>query len=125
MLLLLNGFKLLVVTFTPFTTAMLSKYIQTPHQQLAVSIYALNFFFMGLSMFGIWNYAHRKGFTKSASPEVLKASTRLYFLASVLSGVIFVLSFATIWICLILSAAMFLFFLFPKNAVTFLKIKNS
>ncbi|HEX4852201.1 MAG TPA: TMEM175 family protein, partial [Puia sp.] len=39
-LLLLNGFKLLVVSFTPFATALISKYIGTPQQQVAVSIYA-------------------------------------------------------------------------------------
>ena len=124
MLLLLNGFKLLVVTFTPFATAVLSKYIGTPQQQTAVSIYTFNFFLMGFSMFGIWNYAHKKGFTRSTSPEVLQASTRLYIFAAVLSGVIFILSFTTIWICLALSAIMFLIFLFPKNAVTRLVKKN-
>ncbi len=50
MLLLLNGFKLLVVSFTPFATALLSKYIATPQQQTAVNIYAFNFFLMGLAM---------------------------------------------------------------------------
>lgn len=116
-LLILNGFKLLVVSFTPFATALLSKYLQTTHQQLAVSIYALNFSLMGIAMCCIWYYAIRKGFTRSASPGVLKASTHLYIMAAVLPAIIFVLSFAKIWICLILSAIMFLFFLFPKSAV--------
>src|SRR4030095_7538609 len=39
-LLLFNGFKLLVVSFTPFATALISKYIGTSFQQTTVSIYA-------------------------------------------------------------------------------------
>src|ERR1041384_3109586 len=56
-LLLLNGFKLLVVTFTPFATALLSKYINTPQQSVAVGVYAGNFALMGMSMYFIWLYA--------------------------------------------------------------------
>ncbi len=53
MLLLLNGFKLLVVSFTPFATAVISRYMGTIHQQTAVNLYGLNFFLMGLAMTGI------------------------------------------------------------------------
>lgn len=116
-LLLLNGFKLLVVSFTPFATALLSKYIGTPNQQTAVTIYALNFFLMGTAMTSMWLYATRHGFTKSDSTTVLKASDQLYIFASVLSGVIFILSFFSIWICLALFGFMFLVFVFPKNVV--------
>lgn len=115
-LLLLNGFKLLVVTVTPFVTAVLSKYLETPQQRAAVSIYAFNFFLMGLSMFGIWHYAHRKGLTVTASGEFLTAVEHLYVLAPAISGAILLLSFVSVWLCLMLSAAMFLFFLFPRNA---------
>jgi uncharacterized membrane protein len=117
MLLLLNGFKLLVVTFTPFATAVLSKYLATPQREAAVNIYAFNFFLMGLSMFGIFHYAHRKGLTVAAPGEFLAAVEHLYILAPVLSGAILLLSFVSVWVCLVLAGAMFLFFLFPKNAV--------
>jgi len=114
-LLLLNGFKLLVVSFTPFATAMLSKYIDTKQQQAAVNIYTFNFFLMGMAMFFIWYYASRKGLTKTASPEILKSVTRLYILAPVLSGTIFILSFFSISVCLILFVIMFLIFMIPEN----------
>ena len=120
-LILLNGFKLLIVSFTPFATAIISKYIGTVHQQTAISVYALNFFLMGFAMTGIWCYAYRNGLTSSDSPEFLRAVTRLYIFASVLSGAIFVLSFATFWLCLALFGAMFLIFVIPKNMVAFLE----
>ncbi len=69
-------------------------------------------------MSGIWYYGYQKGFMTSASPEFLKAITRLYIFAPILSGVIFILSFFTIWICLTLFAIMFLIYVIPKNAAT-------
>lgn len=112
-LLLLNGFKLLVVSFTPFATALLSKYINTNQQQTAVNIYTLNFFFMGSAMSCLWCYASRYGLIKNIAPETRKAITRLYILAPVFSGAIFILSFVSIHVCLILSAIMFFIFMIP------------
>jgi uncharacterized membrane protein len=53
-LLLLNGFKLLIVSFTPFATRVLAKYLDTEHLQTAASVYTLNFLFMGLAMTSLW-----------------------------------------------------------------------
>lgn len=116
MLLLLNGFKLLVVSFTPFATALLSKYIGTPQQQTAVTIYAFTFFLMGLAMTCLWIYANQHDLT-SGPAQVLKASTELYIFASVLAGSIFIISFFSIMVCLVLFGLMFLIFVFPKNVV--------
>ena len=125
MLLLLNGFKLLVVSFTPFATSVLAKYLATPQQQTAVNIYAGSFFVMGLSMTSLWCYAYRKGLTKASSPEVLKAVTRLYIIASVLSGVILIVSFINVWICLTLFAVMFAIFVFPDMTMSRLAKKKA
>ncbi len=117
MLLLLNGFKLLMVSFTPFATAVLSKYIGTTHQQTAISIYGLNFFLMGSAMTGIWLYACQHDLTIASAGE-LRASTQLYVFASVLSGVIFILSFFSVIISLVLFGLMFMIFVFPRNVIT-------
>jgi uncharacterized membrane protein len=117
MFLLINGFKLLVVTVTPFVTAILSKYIGTEQQQMAVSIYCFNFTLMGSAMFAIWSYANFKGFTRSSDPMVLKATTRLYMLAGTFSTLIWIVSFFSVTACLILSGIMFMIFIFPKKAV--------
>ena len=116
MLLLLNGFKLLVVSFTPFATAVISRYIGTIHQQTATNLYALNFFLMGLAMTGIWCYAYQNEMTKSGSPEFLKAVNQLYIFAPIISGVILILSFINIWICLTLFGIMFLIYVIPKKS---------
>jgi uncharacterized membrane protein len=118
-LLLLNGFKLLVVTFTPFATAVLSKYINTDQQQTAVNVYTFNFALMGLSMFGIWLYSFRVGLLKVEVQTTLKAITRYYLLAAALSFSIFALSFVNVWLCLGLSGVMFIIFLFPEQALRY------
>lgn len=116
-LLVLNGFKLLVVSFTPFATALLSKYLGTAHQQAAVGVYAFNFLLMGLSMTCLWCYARQCGLANAASPRVLQMTTRLYLLSTILPATIFALSFVTVWGCLALAAVMFTIFLFPRGLV--------
>jgi uncharacterized membrane protein len=118
-LLLLNGFKLLVVTFTPFATALISKYINTPQQGTAVGIYTFNFALMGTSMYFIWLYAVRTDLMKHESEALLKMITRYYFLATAMSVTIFILSFVNIWICLAFSGVMFATFLFPEQMMVY------
>jgi uncharacterized membrane protein len=119
-LLLLNGFKLLVVTFTPFATSVLSKYINTDNQETAVTVYAANFALMGLSMFVIWYYAVKNGRMKYEAPHVLRTITYYYFTAVLMSSTIFLFSFINIWLCLGLSGVMFAVFLFPEMMVGYL-----
>src|SRR5664279_3225255 len=117
MLLLLNGFKLLVVSFTPFATALISNYIDTPHQQTTITIYAGNFFLMGTAMTNLWVYAYKKGFTVAEKGLTLKAATKFYAFASILSGIIFIVSFISVIVSLVLFGLMFLIFVFPNDRV--------
>jgi uncharacterized membrane protein len=118
-LLLLNGFKLLVVTFTPFATSLLSKYINTPEQQTAVNIYAFNFSLMGSSMFFIWLYAYQNNLMKPESYGSLRTITHYYFLAVALPFSIFIFSFIDIWLCLGIAGVMFVTFLFPELSMNY------
>jgi len=115
--LLLNGFKMLVVSFTPFATALFSRYFDTDNQQIAISVYTGNFFLMGLSMTALWAYSQAKGFTVAKTSRELLLVTRLYVLASVLAGAIFVLSFVSVWASLALFVVMFGIFVFPRGLI--------
>jgi len=117
-LLLVNGLKLLVVTITPFATALLAKNIGTKWQQSAVSIYCFNFALMGCAMTGIWLYAKRSGFIKAGSDAKLRATTRLYIFASMFSTLIWLVSYISMISCLILFMMMFIIFIFPEKAVS-------
>lgn len=119
-LLLLNGFKLLVVTFTPFATALISQFINSADQHTAVSVYAGNFAFMGGFMFFIWRYAHRNNMMKETDLKELKLIYRYYLVALILSLGIFIMSFLSIYLCLALSGIMFVIYLFPDSTVKYL-----
>jgi uncharacterized membrane protein len=116
-LLLLNSCKLLVVSFTPFATSVLSKYVDTNHQQIAVSVYTFNFFLMGLAMTCLWCYAASAGLTVEMPARIRLLTTRLYIFASVLSALIFAISFVNVWACLGLFVLMFMIFVFPRDLV--------
>jgi len=123
-LLVLNGLKLLIVSFTPFVTALISRYIQTEDQQTAVSIYALNFAFMGSCMFGLWFYAYRKGFAHNASKPTLRMITKLYVFAIIIPAVIFMLSFISISWSIVFFVLMFMVFIFPEKTISLLDKRN-
>jgi uncharacterized membrane protein len=114
---LINGFKLLVVTITPFATALLSKHIESEWGHSAVSVYCFNFALMGSAMTGIWFYSARKGFAITESARKLKAINRLYILSSVISMLIWLVSYVSITGSLILSGFMFLIYIFPEKIV--------
>jgi len=116
-LLLFNGFKLLVVTITPFATALLSKHLETDWIGSAINIYAFNFMFMGIAMTGIWHYAYAQDFLKAPSKEVLSAASRLYLFSTFFPVAIWIVSFFSITACLILSGIMFIIFIFPEKMV--------
>jgi uncharacterized membrane protein len=119
-LLLINGFKLLIVTTTPFATALLSKHIQTEWGPSAIKLYAFNFALMGLAMTGIWCYAHYMGFANAVSDKVLKVTRRYYIFAAILSSLIWIVSYFSIIGSLVLFAVMFLVFVFPEKMVSFM-----
>jgi len=114
-LMLLNGFKLLVVSFTPFATSLLARFINTGHEQAAVSFYAANFFLMGFAMTSLWCYASARGLTKPAQPGIIAAMTRLYQAATIISGAILLLSFISVWPAFAVFCAMFGIFVFPRG----------
>jgi len=124
MLQLLNGFKLLVVSFTPFATALISKSLGTPQQATAVSIYTGNFFLMGLSMTSMWVYSCRKDLVVIDSQIRFKACVQLYVFASILSGLIFIISFMNVWLSAAFFILMFIVFVFPKNMVDMIEKRS-
>jgi TMEM175 potassium channel family protein len=117
-LLLINGFKLLVVTITPFATALLSKNIQSVWEKSAVSIYFFNFALMGFAMTSIWLYSKNKEFIKTGSAKKLKTITRFYILAGILSTVIWLVSYISIIGSLVLFSIMFAIFIFPEKFIS-------
>ena len=114
-LILVNGFKLIVVTVTPFATALLSKNLGTAWQGTAVSLYCFNFMLMGVAMTSIWFFALRHDMVKAKSEHLLRCTTRLYALPSIIAGFILLISFISIPGCLVFAGVMFAIFIFPEK----------
>ena len=85
-----------------------------------MSVYTGTFFLMGLSMTGIWCYAQSRGYTHATSPGILVAATRYYIFAPVLAGVIFLMSFVSVWVSLAIFVLMFAIYVFPSSALRLL-----
>lgn len=116
-LLLLNGLKLLVVTITPFSTALLAKNIESSWQNASISIYALNFTLMGVAMTALWFYAKSQGFVTAKSDVELKVINRFYAFASIISATIWLVTYVSIVGSLVLFCLMFLIYCFPERMV--------
>jgi hypothetical protein len=79
---------------------------------------------MGTAMTSIWLYAKGQGFVRTDSEIKLRAITRLYIFASVLSTLIWLVSFVSQTGSLILFCGMFIIFVFPEKMVA-LQLKKS
>ena len=121
---LFNGFKLLMVTSTPFVTALLAKHMQTDWGPSAIRIYAFNFALMGLAMTGVWCYARAMGFCDAKIPGLLVANTRLYIFAAILSSLIWFVTYISIPVSLGLFVLMFLVFIFPEKMAVIIMRKS-
>jgi uncharacterized membrane protein len=65
---------LLAVSLTPFSTALLAKYIA---HRLALAVYWLNLFLLGALLLGSWRYAERSGLMKEGTTaDVHSAAAR-------------------------------------------------
>ena len=116
-LLLLNGFKLLIVTITPFATALLSKNIGTEWRDSSISVYCFNFTLMGLAMTLIWFYSKSKGYLNVKRADELKITSRLYAFATIISTTIWLVSFLSIYASLVLFCFMFMIYGLPEKVV--------
>lgn len=91
-------FFLLFVTLLPFTTAFLSEHIQF---KLAVGIYWLNIFLLGLLIYTHWVYAEKHGFIKLPPNEekfVSHAIKRRVILAQTWYAIAALLCFINIYL---------------------------
>ncbi|MCO5230989.1 MAG: TMEM175 family protein [Chitinophagales bacterium] len=97
----INLLFLLCVTMLPFSTAFLGDYIDF---KLAIFVYWMNIFLMGLMLFINWNYAYNNGFVSEGNRALMNYGIRkriivaqsLYFLGLLLCFISSYLSIAFI-----------------------------
>jgi uncharacterized membrane protein len=112
-LLFLNLLLLLTVAFLPFPTALLGEYIrQGDNAHIAAAVYGANMTLIGLAFIAIWTYLARvpallaPGFGADAARRARRAA----IIGPVVYGLSIVLAFASPVACLIVYAALALYF---------------
>lgn len=120
-----NGLLLIVVTFTPFPTAILAEYIGK-ESNTAVALFGFTYFMMASAYGLVWNYAYTHHLLQEdGDPDYFKCIRLTYFYASIYTFFAFFICFLSIPIAIILYLIMFSIFAYPKGfALRLYKIKS-
>jgi uncharacterized membrane protein len=114
-----NGFVLLVVTFTPFPTAVLAQYI-SKEPNLALGIFGVNYFLMALAAYNITAYTYNKFLITEEGRKIYYRFKLLYRWTAVYTFINMFLCFFSVIVPIILNCVMFAAMAFPKETSMFL-----
>jgi len=119
-----NGFVLLMVTFTPFPTAILAQYF-VKETNLALGIFGINYFLMALAAYNITAYTYNKFLIVEESRGLYYRFKLLYGWGSVYNFVVMFLCFVSVPLSIILYCVMFSAMAYPKETSLFLFRKKT
>lgn len=108
-----NGFVLLVVTFTPLPTAILAEYIEK-ESAYAVAFFGFNYVMMSLAAYCLSSYALKKLVRRREASE-LSMLTALYRYSVLYTIVVFVVCFFSVPVAIFFYVILFFVFAFPKE----------
>lgn len=108
-----NGFVLLVVTFTPLPTAILAEYMER-ESHYALAFFGFNYVMMSLAAYCLSAYVLNK-LAKKAGTELLRYHTVLYQYSIFYTLFVFFICFISVPFALFLYVILFVVFAFPKE----------
>ena len=112
-----NGFLLLIVTVTPFPTAILATYLQK-ESSLALAIFGFTYFLMSVAYYCVSSYVYRNRLIAEDSRNFFKGVQLTYGYCIVYTFVAFFICFISIPVAIVLYVLMFSVFAFPKEFAT-------
>lgn len=109
-----NGFLLLMVTFVPFPTAVLAKYINTPAARTATILYCGTYFFVNIAFLILWWAAagRRRLVKPDVRPSTLIRIRNAYWLGGPVYLCAMVLAFGFPWVALLMCCGVWIFWAF-------------
>lgn len=119
-LLWVNGFVLLMVTFTPFPAGILSEYFNTD-SHAAMSVFGFNFFMMSVAAYCLSAYAYRKHLIVPSSRDFFKYYQRLYKYCIPYTFIVFFICFVSVPLAVLFYIVMFIIFAFPGESAAYLQ----
>lgn len=114
-----NGFVLLVVTFTPLPTAILAEYFKT-EQHNAMAFFGLNYFMVSIAAYGITAYVYNKHLIEEDSRELFYCFKLIYRYSVIYTFLIFFVCFVSVTVSIFLYGFLFIVFAYPKEFSTML-----
>ncbi|GAC1428424.1 MAG: hypothetical protein NVSMB65_01650 [Chloroflexota bacterium] len=115
--LLLNGLLLLVITATPFATALLAAYLLDPEKRVAQVVYSGLSLLMALVYNRMWAYASHEGrlLAADADKHQVQSITKHYRFGPLLYVVSFLAAFASAEVSLTLCILLAIYFAVPST----------
>ncbi len=119
-----NGFVLLVVTFTPFPTAILAGYFER-ETNYALAFFGFNYFMMSVAAYSLCAYVYYKKLIADSSRGLFYRLTLLYGCAIVYTLIIFFICFVSVPVAIICYCLLFVVFAYPKEFAERLPARSS
>ncbi len=120
----INGFLLFVVTLTPFSTAILSQYLEK-EGSTAVAFYAFNYILISVAANAINTYAYKRHLIADADRHEFYPYTLIYRYGIFYNVMALLLCFVSIVIPLILYVILFIAFATPKKLAARVRKRRS
>jgi uncharacterized membrane protein len=112
-----NGFVLLMVTLTPFPTAVLAEYLGT-EGRFALAVFGFNYFMIAIASYWICAYPYRKSLIDENDREFFHCIKLTYAYSIIYTLIAFWVCFFSIPAAIVLYLLLFFVFAFPKEFAT-------
>ncbi|HEY3054338.1 MAG TPA: TMEM175 family protein [Thermoanaerobaculia bacterium] len=112
-----NALLLMGVTFVPFPTALLARYLTHPDASIAAIFYNAVFLYLALAFQLLWRHAsgHARLLEDDADPESVAAITRQYRFGPAFYIVLIAVAYFSAVASLVLNLALAVFFAIPSS----------
>jgi len=109
-----NGFVLLMITFTPFPTAVLAEFLET-EGRFAAAIFGFNYFMIAIASYWLCAYSYNKRLVHNEDRNVFHCIKLTYGYSIIYTFVAFIICFISIPVAIVLYLLLFCIFAFPKE----------
>ncbi len=109
-----NGFVLLMITFTPFPTAILAEFLET-EGKFAVAIFGFNYFMIAIASYWLCAYSYKRHLISDDDRELFHFIKLTYAYSIIYTLLAFLVCFISIPVAIVLYLILFYAFAFPKE----------
>jgi uncharacterized membrane protein len=110
-----NAFVLLVVTFTPFPTAILAEYFEL-EKRYAMAFFGFNYVMMSIAAYSLSVYVYNKALIQENSRRSFYNFIKLYRYSIIYTMLTFIVCFVSVIAAILLYCILFIVFAFPKES---------